>query len=79
MKLQDYKKGDRVEVPHGTGEIVGFEAFDKDGNEALMTADPNDTGERALVQLDPGHRWACGHKWPEILYGAWDNHLTKIG
>jgi len=83
MKLSEYKKGDRVKVPHGTGTIVGFERFymthdHRDGQEAPMSEAPNDTGDRAFVKLEPGHTWACGHKWPDMLYGAWDTDMEKL-
>jgi len=49
------KVNQRIRTQYGTGTIVGFECFDKDGNEVMGTVD-NGEG-RILVELDPDHTW----------------------
>lgn len=49
--------GERVKVAHGTGVVVGWEAFDCNGMQAENSLIPN--GNRVAIKLDDGHSWSA--------------------
>lgn len=46
---------DKVVTDHGPGVVVGWEAFDKEGNSIELSTEDN--GNRVAVKLDDGHSW----------------------
>lgn len=46
---------DKVLTDHGTGVVVGWEAFDKEGHTIELSK--VDNGNRVAVKLDVGHSW----------------------
>jgi len=63
-----FKRGDRVITEHGHGTVIGFEAFDSDGNQIENTDSPTAPDSRACIDLDNWQAWLVRVLYPDAMY-----------
>lgn len=67
------EKGNRVSVRCGTGTVVGFEVFTRNGNSEKLSDTQSGDG-RVAIKLDEGHTWSFDDK----LYYAYPKEIQRI-
>jgi len=82
MKHSDLKVGNRYQLPHGTGVLLGYETFDQDGFTLPMVPEvhPN-PHTRHIFLLDEGHTWQQGgypYTFEPKKYCAWGKDIKEI-
>lgn len=80
--ITELKIGDRINVEHGTGVIIGFERFNDKGMSAPMANTIEYQGEdkygkyygRTILKLDEGHTWPLNY----TTYAEYPHTIIKL-
>lgn len=68
--------GNKYDLPHGRGTLIGYEYFSPDGRKAMQdysSVAPESSKYRHIFKLDKGHTWLFDGE-----YYVWTKQLEEL-